>query len=53
MSYRIIISGRSKSDGKFYELTNICDGMSYEEIEQCIEEQNFEKKTVVIKKEKM
>lgn len=53
MRYKFIITGKCKSDGQFYQVENFCDGMSKDEIQQIIKEQNFEKESVTLKKEKI
>jgi len=53
MKYKFIITGKCKSDGKFYQAECLCDGMSKDEIAQFVKEQNFETQTVKIKKEKI
>lgn len=53
MKYRFIITGKCKADGKFYQVESFCDGMSKDEINQLMNEQNFEKESVKITKQKI
>lgn len=53
MKYKFTIKGKSKTDGKYYISECYCDGMSKDEKEQFIKEQNFLEGTITFKKEKV
>lgn len=52
MKYKFTVKGKSKVDGQYYISECFCDGMSKYELEQFIKEQNFEKETVKVTKER-